>query len=106
MADEPTLGELSRQIASLSSRFDRYDASLDKLLRVDVYMADQRAVNADLLRLQTEVTKLEAEADAREAAREKERGEWKRSKYSGWVGAIVASVIGVLGPIIVVALLK
>lgn len=106
VADEPTLGELGRQIGGLSSRFDRFDDKLSGLVPRDVYDAHRVADRADVARVEAKADKLEAEADAREADRERERGEWRRAKWVGWLGLAGAILAAVVGPLITAAVLK
>lgn len=102
-ADLERLGE---RIANLTARFDDYGRQLAELVRKDVYVAEQKAILADLSRLQAKTDELEREAEQREADRVKERGEWRR-RMMGTVVACVSTVLAtVLGEILIKVLLK
>ena len=106
MADEPTLGELGRQIAGLSSRFDRFDDKLGALVPRGEYDAHRAQDRADIARVEAKADKLETEADVDRADRLRQGSEWRRAKWVGWLGLAGAILAAVVGPLITAAVLK
>lgn len=101
MVDNPSVGELTRRIADLVGRFDRFDQALSELVRKDVYSAEQQALKAELARLQTQADRLEAEVEAREKDRVKERGEARRYYWAALLVCVATAISTVIGEAVV-----
>lgn len=83
MADEPTNGELGRQIGTLhtllDARFSELNSRLDKVVSVDVYTIQTTHVDQRLAQLQADLQQVRTEAGQLEDAFEQyQRDEAKR----------------------------
>lgn len=96
MADDITPGELSRRLEGLTA----------ELVRRDVYEAHRQADAERDRRVQADIDRLDREADAREAGRQRNREEVQRMVRTAVLGSVGAALASIISGVIVAVVLR
>jgi hypothetical protein len=121
VADDAVAREIAQLRADMHDDFETVNESLGRMLPRELYMEKHERLRAEVAALKAEFErrvaaleqarvedqrKRERERDAQAADRERNQGEWRRTKWIGILGFVGAILASIIAPIITVVVNK